>query len=213
MNVFLPIFKNPLFYCQTLHMNKLSSSFPSLLFRNSQFSPLKPFPYFLEFIHREIYNIHKINGFQYSMYNVDQFLADNKLTVTIQDAQNDNNFCLMKNMSQWSLYLLFISHGSSPQDSHFCHGFFLKSLHGISLWSQKFSNKIELKITFIILRTKLLHDLTPWGLTLSQLAIFMLNSLLLDSEQVLYYWFQLLHSNKQLKEHFIKLLCLLILRE
>ena len=70
-------------------------------------------------------------------------------------------WCCHENMLTKN-YLLFVPHGSSPQNSHFCHGFFLESFHRISLRSQKFSNKVELKTTVIIISTKLLHDFPPW---------------------------------------------------
>ena len=33
-------------------------------------------------------------------------------------------------------YLLLIPHGTSSKDSHFCHCLLLKTLHGISFWTQ-----------------------------------------------------------------------------
>ena len=61
------------------------------------------------------------------------------------------------------VYLLFVPHGSSPQNSHFCHGFFLESFHRISLWSQKFSNKVELKTTVIIIIAPNYCMISPLG--------------------------------------------------
>ena len=44
-----------------------------------------------------------------------------------------------------STYLLFVSHGTFPEDSYLCARFFLQSLQGVSSWPKQFTYKIKLK--------------------------------------------------------------------
>ena len=42
--------------------------------------------------------------------------------------------------------LLFVSHGATTQNSHFCHGILLEPFHRIAFGAEKLSNKVELKV-------------------------------------------------------------------